>query len=432
MIEDAPLTKSIHNSIDDDYEARACKDIPDEACQVVQGNAFYLTCSLVLSKVADTLASAKIVLPWLMASTGAPLFLISFLVPIRESGSMLPQLLLGAYVRLQPKRKGFLVVGAILQALMTAALVGAALYFSGTLAGILIIVLTLLFSLSRAISSIANKDITGKTIPKSQRGQVSGKASSIAGFASIGFGLLLMFVLQEGQGVDYLLIAGAICFAFSAWSYALIKEYAGATEGGVNAVQLAIQNLSLLKSDPSFARFVLVRALMISSGLAAPYFVLLTQAQQGSSLTHLGLLIVLSGIASFISGNVWGRMADSNSKGLMGLTALLSAVICVVGLLGQIMAIENTYLYLGLFFLLSLVHEGVRQARKIYLVDMAGGSKRTDYVSVSNTLIGLVLLLIGLVSGLIAQFSLLALMAMFALLSLFAAVLSLGMKDVSE
>mgnify|MGYP000573784432 CR=1 FL=1 len=46
------------------------------------------------------------------------------------------------------------------------------------------------------------------------------------------------------------------------------------------------------------------------------------------------------------------------------------------------------------------VDAGVRAGRKTYLVDLAGGVKRTDYVSVSNTLIGLLLLVVGGVTSL--------------------------------
>ena len=37
----------------------------------------------------------------------------------------------------------------------------------------------------------------------------------------------------------------------------------------------------------------------------------------------------------------------------------------------------------------------MRAGRKTYLVDLAGGVKRTDYVALSNTLIGLLLLAVG-------------------------------------
>ena len=48
-----------------------------------------------------------------------------------------------------------------------------------------------------------------------------------------------------------------------------------------------------------------------------------------------------------------------------------------------------------LYFLLSVAHQGVRVGRKTYVVDLAEGNKRTDYVSVSNSVIGVVLLITG-------------------------------------
>ncbi len=48
------------------------------------------------------------------------------------------------------------------------------------------------------------------------------------------------------------------------------------------------------------------------------------------------------------------------------------------------------------YFILSVAHDGVRVGRKTYVVDLAGGNRRTDYVSVSNSVIGVVLLVAGL------------------------------------
>ena len=49
----------------------------------------------------------------------------------------------------------------------------------------------------------------------------------------------------------------------------------------------------------------------------------------------------------------------------------------------------------GMFFLLALIHDGVRLGRKTYVVDLASGNKRTDYVAISNSIIGLLLLIVG-------------------------------------
>src|SRR5699024_6858092 len=49
-----------------------------------------------------------------------------------------------------------------------------------------------------------------------------------------------------------------------------------------------------------------------------------------------------------------------------------------------------------------LMHTGVRVGRKTYVIDMAEGDQRTAYVAVSNTALGLVLLLFGGISSALA------------------------------
>jgi hypothetical protein len=66
----------------------------------------------------------------------------------------------------------------------------------------------------------------------------------------------------------------------------------------------------------------------------------------------------------------------------------------------------------------------VRAGRKTYLVDLAGGVKRTDYVSVSNTLIGGVLLAVGGVAGLFSHLAPEVLILGLSVLGLGGAVLS--------
>ena len=53
--------------------------------------------------------------------------------------------------------------------------------------------------------------------------------------------------------------------------------------------------------------------------------------------------------------------------------------------------------------LLAIAHAGVRIGRKTYMVDMAGGTKRTDYTAVSNTVIGFLLLAVGGISSGVAM-----------------------------
>ena len=84
-----PLDR-LYALVANEEDARACTEISDDACRVVPGNFFLTLCSLVLTKIGDLLVSPKIVLSWLLGSVGTPPFLIAWLVPIRESGSLIP------------------------------------------------------------------------------------------------------------------------------------------------------------------------------------------------------------------------------------------------------------------------------------------------------------------------------------------------------
>ncbi|WP_418605949.1 hypothetical protein [Georgenia sp. SUBG003] len=61
-----------------------------------------------------------------------------------------------------------------------------------------------------------------------------------------------------------------------------------------------------------------------------------------------------------------------------------------------------TLLYPAAYLLLALTHTGVRVARKTYVVDLAHGDRRTEYVAVANTTMGVLLLAAGALSSALA------------------------------
>ena len=140
------------------------------------------------------------------------------------------------------------------------------------------------------------------------------------------------------------------------------------------------------------------------SALSAPYYVSLAQQHSDAGGRLLGAFIVASGTASLLSAPVWGCFADLSSRRVMFVAATLtSATGIVVALLAvwNVVALESIWLIPGAYFVLSVAHSGVRVGRKTYVVDLASGNRRTDYVAVSNSVIGVLLLIVGL-SGLLA------------------------------
>ncbi|WP_404340721.1 MFS transporter [Pseudoalteromonas mariniglutinosa] len=402
------LTKEdIYQRLSNVEDARACKAITEAACQHVSGNFVILLLSQLFSKFADALLNPKVTLPWLLQSLHVPSSFIAWLVPIRESGSLLPQLAIADVVRRLPVRKWVWVYGACMQALCILAMLLVAVALSGSSAGYSILALLILFSIVRGFNSIAAKDVLGKVIPKQQRGNISGLAASIAGFATLTFGLGLGYVYNQGyqDGVYIALGLAATMWLFAAFWYSQIKEYRGATEGAKNGLLHALSKLKLLYQDTQFAHFVLTRALLLCSALSAPFYIVLA-SEQSFDFSLLATFMALSGLASLVSAPLWGRLSDLSSRRVLLIAALFVTVngVCIflIALINSDL-FKTSWLLPGLYFLLTVAHQGVRLGRKTYLVDMAEGNKRTDYVSVSNTVIGVILLLLGSV-GMLSDF----------------------------
>ena len=384
-------------------DARVCKAIDEKACKVVPGNFFLTLISYFFTKLADAIANMKVIIPWLMESLGVPLYLISFLVPIKESGSLIPQLIIGAYVRKIPIRKYVWCVGSLLQSLSMIGIGLVAWNMQGLQAGIAIIILIILLSLARGLNSVAAKDVVGKTIPKSRRGVLNGYSGSLAGIIVIALGIYFLLVGEKPfspQNFGILLFMAGVFWILAALSYSKIEEFEGETDGGGNALKVAFQKLSLLKSDKDFRLFVITRALFLCSVLSAPFFVIIAQEHSSSNTFLLGLFILASGLADFSSSIFWGKLSDISSKKAMIIGATITTSL---GFFVFVLATfyENIFSIIWImpivYFILTVGYQGIRIGRKTYLVDLAGGNKRTDYVAVSNTVIGIVLLFSGLV-----------------------------------
>ena len=331
-------------------------------------------------------------------------------------------------------RKWVWVGGSILQCVAVLGMGLVAFTLHGAAAGWSIIALLVLFSLARGLCSVAHKDVLGKAIPKTRRGRLTGYASSVAGLLALGIGV---FLTSQGDAADsfygILLAAAGLLWLLAAAVFALVQEQPGATEGGGNALREAVHSLDLLRTDSDFRRFVIVRSLLLCSALSAPYYVILASERGVADISTLGWFVVANGLASSLSAPFWGRLADASSKTVMVRAALLTAGL---GLLVAVLSVflpalvAQTGFYPAAYFVLGIAHSGVRLGRKTYIVDMAGGNKRTDYIEASNTVIGLVLLGTGLIGALAGLVSALGVIVVLSLLGLAGALLGRRLPEV--
>ena len=432
------VIENLYNRITNDEDARVCKDIPESACNDQPRNFFAYLGANALGKVADEIASAKLIIPWVFGMLGVPAIFTGFSVPIREAGVLLPQLAVAAAVRKVAIRKTIWLIGSLLSALSMFGMAYAAVSFEGTSAGVAIILMLIVFSLSRGLCSVSAKDVLGKTVSKSRRGALMGWSSSISGIAVIFVGLWLGTIDLAAAGIHIfagLLIAGGVLWIIASLVFATIIEQPGATEGGGNALTVALQQLNLLKTDAPFRRFVTARGLLLSVALVQPFYVLIVQENVEGNLLGLGALIIANGVATSISAPIWGYMGDQSSKRVMAIATTGCALVGVftfIAVTSEWLWVVNEYGFAMIFLVLNVMSGGVRLGRKIYLVDMATGENRAAYVAVSNTVIGVLMLFGGLV-GLIGDWWGPESTVLFlAMLSLLAVAYIKYLPDVSE
>lgn len=353
---------------------------------------------LIGNKLSDLLLSAKTTLPTLLSTAGAPSWMAQLLVPIRESGALLPQMLFAYLLRNYARRDLAWYLSMFIQFIAGCVMIGVGLSYSGALAGYAILLSLTLMSFARALSSLTTKDIQGQHIKKGERGKLLGSASTISSMISISVALMALFGSNH-VSADKLLIVAAIALLSKLLCMWLMRPLKTCVDTEERAVKKGVY------LDKALLKFVAVRSLFTHTALLAPIFVL---SYEGKAIDILAYLIIAQSLANFVSAYIWGWLSDVSALICMragSMVAMVSALALLVipNLYADIN--KNAWFVVSLFFVLGIGHQGVRMGRKIYGVDIADEQHRTEFIATSNTLVGVVILALGSLYAVINAFS---------------------------
>lgn len=325
-------------------------------------------------------------------------------------------------------------MGALIQAGAAIAMAGAAAFLDGMVAGVTIVVALAIFALGRSLNSMSSKDVQGRTLPKGQRGQISGLSTVASGVVAIGIGLGLRAFGEDLSPaiLAVFLAAAGVLWIIAAVIYIRIEEPPPPPESASSNWWRTM--VELYRADRPFRMFVTVRALLLVSALTPPFLVTLAADYGNTMISGLGGFVIASALAAILGGRTAGRLADRSSRNVMVVGAITaSAIVAVVVVTDLLFSDHNIgWVYTVAFFLISLVHVAIRVGRKTYIVDMAEGDQRTTYVAVANTSMGMILLVTGAISAYIASYGEIAALIFLGSLGALGAVLGSRMKDVSR
>ncbi|MGO2101463.1 MAG: MFS transporter [Psychroflexus halocasei] len=416
-------------------DSRICKSIPDSDCTHVPKNFTLNVANGSLTKLAEKIISPNLTLAWILSFLSAPVFLIGMLVPIKDVGSLLPQLIVSGKIRSFSIRKNFWTISALVQSfcmLLSGLLVY--LYPNQNFTAYLIVFLLLIFSIASGVGSVSFKDVTGKTIPKGQRGQMLSYRSTFGGNLALIAGLILVFFIEgENSSLTYslLFVLAGILWFFAAILFHNIQEKPGSTKGGRSPIDEVKEGVSIIRKDTNFRNFLITRALLMAIPLLQPFYVVLANKYSEDNWKNLGFLIIISSVAQIISSPIWGRLSDKSSL----LVLRLASAIALFGIAYAIYIllsdhVFNFYWILPLFFINALAYAGARLSRKTYLVDYSPEDDRPTYVAMASTVIGLFTLITASFGLITEQFGLLYQFLFFAALLLLCILISLKLKTI--
>lgn len=389
------------------------------------------------TKLAEKLAGPDLVLPWLLGAISAPAGIAATLMPAKQAGSLLPQLMISGWIRTRPRRKWVWVVAGLVQASALVAMAIAALVLPPVLAGWSLAGLMLLFSIASGCGSVAFQDVTPKTIPEGARGRMLANRSAIGGALTLATGVWLSTGIHglDSLGLVLTLVgAAALLWAAAALLFAAIPEAESEPGEGRDPGEEIRRGLILVRTVPGFRRFLLARAALLSVEVATPIYVLHAQREGDAQMSGLGLYMVALGLAAVLSSPFWGAVADRSARKVMTLSALIGCAVAAGALILPTLLDDGLlpFGFAGLFLALGVAEAGVRLGRKTYLADGAPEDERPLYVAFSNTAAGIVAL-VFMALGLVAEATgVTATIAVLAALSALAVVLSRTMPPAER
>lgn len=352
-----------------------------------------LVTGLSFNKLADLLISAKTTLPALLIILGAPAWMVGWLVPIRESGALLPQVLISFYLRSNAARYKVWRVGICIQIASVMGISCAAVLLEGVSAGVCILAFLIALSLGRSACSLTVKDIEADVVPKGERGNLVGLASTISGVMTL---LVAVPLLIFNDRFEDKALLGVLFCAGVSFTITLLCMFNLKTKVEENAGDKG--KMFSIRFDKTVYQFVFVRGLFVHSALVAPYFML----ENGDNAQKLlPIYIAAQALASMCSSLLWGKVADYSAK----LTLQIAGVLTIAACMGLLIVESDTLIISAvLFFVLSIAHSGVRTGRKTYSLDVKEGQERTELVGFSNTAIGIILLAFGAIYATLSPF----------------------------
>jgi MFS family permease len=349
---------------------------------------------------------SSMVLSWFLAQLGTSNILIGLVQPIRIGSSFVLQILVSGYLQRKSHKMPFYLTGAVLRCLL---LVGLALVVALIPLGSPWLVpgffaILIIYSLISGVIGLPFLDIVGKSILPSQRGEFFGQRNLWGNILVLGASATVGYLLAEPLGLVFpmnvavIFALSALFMAFTSVVWSRIKEPPGVVDTSrVRWSEQLRRGVRLLKRDPHYRRYVLVRLALVPPGWVTPFYVVYAKDALGIPSQMIGVYLAIRTIAAVFSNLVWSRVSDR--RGNRAIVQAASAVGISIPLLALIvgLVIEGApaeaswpaYAFGLVFMAMGAFGAGMMVSGLSYLLDIVPDAERPLYLGFNSTIFGI-------------------------------------------
>lgn len=370
--------------------------------------------------LAETLTDPTLVLVAFVSHlTHSPLWL-GLIAPLRDGAWFLPQLWVSGYLQSQPRKLPLYRWMAVLR-MVTWAAMAAAVFLVRDVRWLLgVFFLTFgIYSLAAGFSGLSFLEVVGKTVPPHRRPTFFAWRMTLGALTGLGASAVVRWLLGETSPFTFphnfgvLFALGWPIAAWGLWMFARITEPVDARVQAAAPVATQLKRaLGFLRADAHYRDFIVLRAALMVSGAAVPFFAVYVQQQLGGSQGMVGVYLAVFTVSNLVANTLLGRWAIrlGNRRILqLGAWAALSmtGLVLALALTARPLQLTGTlasFWLVPVFALSGLRESGIGVSAQSLLLDIAPVAERSLYLGFTNSFLGVVLLATGASGLIVAQF----------------------------
>ena len=396
---------------------------------------------------AEALIDPPVVLTWFISQLTSSNLLIGLVAPLGNAGWFLPQIFVSTRIQRMRRTMPAYVVAAVIRTV--AWLVLAAAVWMVDDPTLLLVSFFALYSIARVSSGLGGLsffDVIAKTVPARRRGSFFAWRQLVGGVLGLGGGWIVKTILNSPalpfpDGHASLFLIYCVGMALGMLAFALVREPPGVVSAGpVTMDDQLRRSRRLVRADPVYRRYMAARLALGLTSVALPFYGVYAKSVLGASGGMAGIYVAARIGGTLIFNLPWGRLSDRRGNQLVmrllslgsGATALLA--LGLVGLIGPVQPQGSwlPYVALPIFFLDGAVRPAHIMVGSNFLLELAPEGERSLYLGLSNTLLGVVVLISGLGGLVVDAFGFAGVFALSIGLSVVAYVFASGLPEPRE